>query len=157
DELTSNEKLIKDGYVQRARILQLQRAEADSRSKVAEGRSALAAARQRAAEVKAKIARARNQYQQQATDELKEATAKLRELQQRLEPSMDQVDRQIVRSPVDGEVMSLRVSGVGAVVAPREPLLDVVPAQERLVLEAHIRPQDINSVHRDSAAQIRLT
>ena len=157
DELTSNEKLIKDGYVQRARILQLQRAEADSRSKVAEGRSELAAARQHAAEIKAKIARARNQYQQQAADELKEATAKLRELQQRLEPSMDQVDRQIVRSPVDGEVMSLRISGVGAVIAPREPLLDVVPAQERLVLEAHIRPQDINSVHRNSAAHIRLT
>jgi len=157
DELTSNEKLIKDGYVQRARILQLQRAEAEFRSKVGEGRSNLAVARQRSAEIQARIAQARNKYQQEATDELKDATAKLRELQQRVAPSADQVDRQVVRSPVDGEVMSLRVAGAGAVIAPREPLLDVVPAQERLVIEAHIRPQDINSVHRDSAAEVRLT
>jgi len=157
DELASNEKLIKDGFVQKARILQLQRAEAESRSKVAESRSNLALARQRGAEIQARIAQARNKYQQEATDELRDATAKLRELQQRLAPSADQVDRQIVRSPVDGEVMSLRVAGAGAVVAPREPLLDVVPTEERLVVEAHIRPQDINSVHHDSAAEVRLT
>jgi len=157
DELVSNEKLIKDGYVQRARILQLQRAEAEFRSKVAEGRSNLAMARQRSAEIQARIAQTRNKYQQEATDELKDATAKRRELQQRLAPSADQVDRQVVRSPVDGEVMSLRVAGAGAVVAPREPLLDVVPAAERLVVEAHIRPQDINSVHHDSTAEVRLT
>jgi HlyD family type I secretion membrane fusion protein len=157
DELASNERLVKDGFVQKARILQLQRAEAEFRSKVAEGRSNLAMARQRGAEIQARIAQARNKYQQEATDELKDATAKLRELEQRLAPSVDQVDRQVVRSPVDGEVMSLRVAGAGAVVAPREPLLDVVPAEERLVVEAHIRPQDINSVHHDSAAQVRLT
>src|SRR5262249_27444993 len=87
DELASNEKLIKDGYVQRARILQLQRAEADSRSKVAEARSNLAMSRQRGAEIQSRIAHARNEYQQQAADELKDSTAKLRELQQRVEPS----------------------------------------------------------------------
>jgi HlyD family type I secretion membrane fusion protein len=83
--------------------------------------------------------------------------AKLRELQERLEPSLDQVDRQTVRSPADGEIMSLHVSGVGAVIGPREPLMDVVPSQERLVIEAHVRPQDINSVRRGAAAQVRLT
>jgi HlyD family type I secretion membrane fusion protein len=53
--------------------------------------------------------------------------------------------------------MSLHVSGVGAVIGPREPLMDVVPSQERLVIEAHVRPQDINSVRRGAAAQVRLT
>ena len=157
DELTRNQNLVPEGYVARARILQLQRAEADARSKLAEARGKLAEARQHGAEIRAKIARARNQYQQQAADELKESTSKLRELQQRLEPSRDQVERQIVRSPVDGEVMALRVAGVGAVIAPREPLLDVVPSRERLVVEAHVRPQDINSVQRNATALVRLT
>jgi HlyD family type I secretion membrane fusion protein len=157
DELEINQKLVSSGYVQRARILQLQRAESDALGKVAESRSDLAQARQRAAEVKASIVQARNVYQQQATDELKDSSTKLRELQERLEPSLDQVERQIVRSPVAGEVMAMKVSGVGAVIAPREPLLDVVPSQERLVVEAMIRPQDINHVHRDSDAQVRLT
>src|SRR5262249_44583141 len=109
DELTSNQKLVADGYVQRARILQLQRAEAESRSKLAEGRGKLAESRQRIAEISASIARVRNQYQQHGADELKEANAKLQELRERLEPSLDQVDRQTVRSPADGEIMSLHV------------------------------------------------
>jgi HlyD family type I secretion membrane fusion protein len=157
DELALNEKLARDGFVQRAHLLPLQRAEADYRSKVGESRSELALARQRAADFKARIAQTRNQYQQQAADELKEATAKLQELEERLQPSLDQVERQTVRSPVDGEVMALRVSGAGAVVAPREALLDIVPSQERLLLEAHIRPQDINHVRRDADAEVRLT
>jgi len=157
DELAINEKLVRDGFVQGARILQLRRTEADYQSRIAESRSELALARQRAADLKARIAQARNQYQQQAADELKEATAKLRQLEERLQPALDQVERQIVRAPVDGEVMALRVSGVAAVIAPREPLLDIVPSMERLVVEAQIRPQDINHVHREAAAQVRLT
>jgi HlyD family type I secretion membrane fusion protein len=62
-----------------------------------------------------------------------------------------------VRSPVDGEVMALRVSAPGEVIGPREPILDVVPAREKLVVEARIRPEDVDYVRKDSAAEVRLT
>jgi HlyD family type I secretion membrane fusion protein len=157
DELALNQKLVQEGYVQGARILQLRRTEAEYRSRIGESRSELALARQRDADLRARAAQIRNQYQQQAADELKDASAKVRELEERLLPSLDQVERQVVRAPVDGEVMALRVSAVGAVIAPREPLLEIVPSQERLVVEAHIRPEDISYVHRGGAAQVRLT
>jgi HlyD family type I secretion membrane fusion protein len=117
----------------------------------------LAVARQRVGELEARIAQARNQYQQQAADELKEAAAKVRELEERLRPSQDQVERQLVRSPVDGEVMAMRVSAVGEVIGPRAPILDVVPAREKLVVEARIHPQDIDHVHKDAPAEVRLS
>jgi HlyD family type I secretion membrane fusion protein len=157
DELAMNERLVGQGYVQGAHILQLKRAEADYRSKTAESQSNLGLALQRRADLKERMAQVRNQYRQQAVDELKAATAKSQELQERLQPSLDQVERQVVRSPVDGEVMSMRVSGVGEVIAPRAPLLDVVPSNARLVVEARIRPQDINHVRKDAAAEVRLT
>jgi epimerase transport system membrane fusion protein len=157
DELALNQKLVHEGYVQGARILQLRRTEAEYRSRIGESRSELALARQRAADLRARAAQIRNQYQQQAADELKDASARVRELEERLLPSLDQVERQVVRAPVDGEVMALRVSAVGAVIAPREPLLEIVPSRERLVVEARIRPEDINYVHRNGAAQVRLT
>jgi HlyD family type I secretion membrane fusion protein len=157
DELAMNEKLVQSGFVPTARILQLKRAMADYRSKTAESRGQLAVARQRAADLKERIAQTRNQYRQQAADELKQSTAKLRELEERLQPSLDQVERQIVRSPVAGEVMAMRVSGAGEVIAPREPLLDIVPSQARLVVEARIRPEDINHVQKNASAQVRLT
>jgi HlyD family type I secretion membrane fusion protein len=157
DELSMNERLIRQGYVQGAHILQLKRAEADYRNKKAESQGNLGLAMQRQADLKERIAQIRNQYRQQAVDELKSATVKSQELQERLQPSLDQVERQVVRSPVDGEVMSMRVSGVGEVIAPRAPLLDVVPANARLVVEARIRPQDINHVRKDAVAEVRLT
>lgn len=157
EELQLNEKLVRDGYVQKARVLQLQRAEADYRSRVGESRSELALARQRAGELKARIAQTRNQYQQQATDELREASAQIREIEERLRPSQDQVERQLVRSPVDGEVMGMRVAAIGDVIGPREALLDIVPTREKLVVEARIRPQDINHVRQESVAEVHLS
>jgi HlyD family type I secretion membrane fusion protein len=143
--------------VQRARLLQLQRDATDYRSRISEAQSELALARQRAGEVQARIAQARNQYQQLAADEAKESASRIRELEERLRPSRDQAERQYVRAPVDGKVMGLHVAAVGEVVAPREPLLDVVPTREKLVVEARIRPQDINHVREGSAAEVRLT
>lgn len=157
EELALNEKLVSQGFVQRARLLQLQRDAADYRSRLSEAQSELSLARQRGGEVQARIAQARNQYQQLAADEAKESAARIRELEERLRPSRDQAERQYVRAPVDGKVMGLHVAAIGDVVAPREPLLDVVPTREKLVIEAHIRPQDINHVREGSAAEVRLS
>ena len=148
---------MRDGFINRTRLLELQRDASDYVARVGEYRSELAVARQRVGELEARIAQARNQYQQQAADELKEASAKVRELEERLRPSQDQVERQMVRSPVDGEVMSMRVSAVGEVIGPREPILDVVPEHEKLVVEARIHPQDIDHVHKDAPAEVRLS
>ncbi len=157
EELEINDKLAQQGYVQRTRVLALQRAAADYRGKVGEYRSELALARSRAAELESRIAQTRNQYQTLAADELKEASAKVRELEDRLRPSQDQVERQLVRSPVDGEVMSLRVTAAGEAIGPRQPIVDVVPANEKLVIEGRIRPEDIDYVRKDSPAEVRLT
>jgi len=157
EEVEMHDKLVREGFINRTKLLQLQREASDYAAHVGEYRSELAIARQRVGELEARIAQARNQYQQQGADELKEASAKVRELGEKLRPSQDQVERQMVRSPVDGEVMSMHVSAVGEVVGPREPILDVVPEREKLVVEAHIRPQDIDHVHKDASAEVRLS
>ncbi len=156
EELALNEKLVKEGYVPRARLLPLQRADADARSRLDESRGELALSRQRAGELQARMADARNRYQQSATEELKQSSAKLRELEERLRPSKDQVDRQAIRSPVDGVVMGLRITAAGEVLAAGAPILDVVPSNEMLVVEARIRTQDINHVYTDAPARVRL-
>jgi HlyD family type I secretion membrane fusion protein len=157
EELDINEKLVRQGYVQRTRLLELQRGESDYRSRLSEAQSDLALAQQRIGELQARVAQARNQYQQVATDEARESAAKIRELDERVRPSQDQAERQFVRAPVDGRVMALRVSSIGEVIGPRDPLLDIVPTQEKLVVEAHIRPQDIDHVREHSVAEVRLT
>jgi HlyD family type I secretion membrane fusion protein len=156
EELALNEQLASQGFVNRARLIGLQRVASDYRSRVAEVRGDLAGVRQRAAELRARGAQLRLAYRTQAVDESKEAAARVRELDERLRPSRDQVERQVVRAPVDGEVMSLHVATPGTVVAPREPLLELVPRQEKLVVDARIDPQDIEHVHVGGMAEVRL-
>lgn len=157
EELTINQSLVQQGFVQRTRILALERTVADYASRLGEYHSELALAKQRLGDYRLRIGQARNQYQQQAADELKETAARIGELEEKLRPSQDQVERQYVRSPVDGEVMAMRVAALGSVVGPREPILDVVPLRERLVVEARVRPEDIEYVRKDGPAEVRLT
>jgi len=156
EELALNESLAAQGFVNRARLITLQRTAADYQSRIGEVGGDLAAARQRAAELRSRIAQLRLAYQSQGSDESREAAARVRELEERLRPSADQVERQVVRAPVDGDVMSLSVAAPGAVIAPRQALLDVVPRRERLVVDARIDPQDIDQVHVGGAAEVRL-
>lgn len=156
EELAMNEKLAAEGFISRARLIGLQRVASDYATRIGEHRSELASARQREGELHSRVAQLRLQRQTQATDDLRDATARVRELAERLRPSQDSVERQTVRAPVDGTVMALRIAGAGAVVAPREPLLDVVPAHEKLVIGARIAPQDIEHVRVGAAAEVRL-
>lgn len=157
EELEINQKLVQQGFIQRTRILALERTLSNYEGSAGEYRGNLASARQRIGDYRLRIAQVRNQYLQQAADELKDNLARLKETQERLKPSEDMVERQLVRSPVDGEVMSLRVGAAGTAVAPREPLLDIVPAKEKLVVEARVKPTDIDYVRAGRAADIRLT
>ena len=152
-----NQDLVRDGFVQRTRLLALERAVADYEARAGEHASDSALALQRMADLQLRAAQVRNQYQQQAAGELKESGLRLREIEEQLRPARDISERQFVRSPVDGEVMSLLVKSVGAVVAPREPLLEVVPAHEPLVVEAQIAVEDIEHVRSGVDAEVRLS
>lgn len=157
EELALNRDLVSGGFVQRTRVLALERAVADYDARIEEQASELALARQRLAELQLRVAQARNQYQQQAATELKDSTTRMREIEEQLRPARDMAERQVVRAPVDGEVMDLRVSTAGAVIGPREPLLDIVPRREALVVEARIEVGDIEHVHTGSEAEVRLS
>jgi membrane fusion protein, epimerase transport system len=157
EELKANEDLLKQNYVQKTRVLTLQRAVAEYEAKHGEHRAELAKARQRTSELDLRILSAQNAYKQTAIDELKDATARIFEVEERLRPSQDAAQRQQVMAPIAGEVVGLRVFSPGAAVGPRDVLMEIVPTDKTLIIEARIRPEDINHVHAGSEADIRLT
>ena len=157
EELKANEDLLKQNYVQKTRVLTLQRAVAEYEAKHGEHRAELAKTRQRTSELDLRILSAQNAYKQTAIDELKDATARIFEVEERLRPSQDAAQRQQVTAPIAGEVVGLRVFSPGAAVGPRDVLMEIVPNDKTLIVEARIRPEDINHVHAGSEADIRLT
>ena len=157
DELAANEELVRQGFVQKTRVMGLQRGVAEYEARWGEHRAELAKTQQRRSELELRILAQRNGYVQSATDELKETTARIFDLEQRLRPSRDQALRQRVVAPIAGEVVGLRPFSPGAVAGPREVLMEIVPEEKTLVVEARIRPEDINYVRVGSKADVRLT
>jgi epimerase transport system membrane fusion protein len=157
EELRANQQLAEKGFMSNTRLLALQRGVAEYEARLGEHRAALAQARQRSGDFELRIASLRNNYMKEAADELKEATAKTYDLRERLRPSLDASQRQKVIAPVSGEVVDLRVTTVGAVVGPREPLLDIVPVNPELIIEARVRPEDITYVKVGGDADVRLS
>jgi membrane fusion protein, type I secretion system len=157
EELAANEGLLAQGYVQKTRVMTLQRAAAEYEARHGERRAELSKARQRAAELELRILSMRNSYAQSAADELKETSSRIFDLEERIRPSRDASERQRILSPIDGEVVGLRVFSQGGVIGPREVLMEIVPEDKRLVVEARIRPEDINHVRAGSQADVRLT
>ena len=157
EELAANERLVEKGYVQRTRILTLQRAVAEYEARFGEHRAELSKSRQRTSELELRILTMRNQYAQTASDELKDTTTRIFDLEERIRPSKDAATRQKIVSPIAGEVVGLKVFNAGSVIAPRDVLMEIVPEQKRLIVEARIRPEDINAVRPGSEADIHLT
>jgi len=157
EELALNEKLFKQNYVQKTRLMTLERAVAEYEARWEEHRAELAKTRQRSSELELRVLAQRNAYVQSATDELKEISTRLFDLEERLRPSKDAADRQRIAAPIAGVVVGQRVCAAGAVVGPREVLMEIVPEDKTLVVEARIRPEDINHVHKGSDAEVRLT
>jgi HlyD family type I secretion membrane fusion protein len=156
DELDLNAGLVQSGYIQKTRLITLERGVADLLARAEAARGQIAEARMQVSSLDNAMAQARGAYQQRAGDELKDASARLREIEDRLRPSQDQVERQTVRAPVDGTVMGLRVSAPGTAVGPRDPLLEIVPSNEALRVEVQIDPHDIDHVRIGDAAEVRL-
>lgn len=156
-ELERNRQLVRDGFIADTRIMQLEAAVADYRVKLEERRSELARAEQRLVDTDLRIKGLESDYRQQASDQLKVASVRLSEIQQEWRKSTDASQRQVVVAPVDGEVMNLRYSSPGTVVSPREPIADIVPSNPRLVVEAQIKPEDVNRVRQGQGAHIKFT
>jgi epimerase transport system membrane fusion protein len=156
EELAANKRLMDQGFVGAMRVKTVDRAAADYESRLGEQQAELAKAHQRASELALRVKTLENQFMQAAADELKESSNKLFDLEERLRPSKDAAERQRIVAPIAGEIVDLKVTSPGAVVGPRDALLDIVPKDGKLIMEGRIRTEDINFVQVGSEADVRL-
>ena len=117
----------------------------------------MAAARQQIGETRIKLVGLQQQREREAAEGLRDAQAQLADVAPRLEAAEGMLARTMVRAPADGYVFGLTQHTVGGVVTPGERLLDVVPTNAPMVVEAKIRVQDIDTVEVGMKARVRLS
>ncbi|MFM7783032.1 MAG: HlyD family type I secretion periplasmic adaptor subunit [Gammaproteobacteria bacterium] len=156
-ELDSYEKLQDKAYVAEVRVLAQRRLVAEYQSRAEERTAESARAGQRIKELELRIAALGDEYASRAAEELKENSVRLLEFRERLLPSEDALRRQSITAPVAGRVIGLRVHTEGAVVGPRDPLLDIVPSGEAVLIEAQAPLDSIKQLFVGQEAEIRFT
>lgn len=156
-ELDSNRGLEREGFISPIRIARLEAGVADYASKLEERRAERVRAEQRMMDVDLKIQGLQNDYAKAASDELKVSNARLAEYEQEHRKSEDAAQRQAVMAPSDGVIIDLKFNSPGAVVSPRETIAEIVPGEEKLVIESRVRPEDINHLAIGQEARIRFT
>lgn len=108
-------------------------------------------------EAEGEIWRIRKTFSAKAADELNQAKAELEELKGELPALRDKVARTDVRAPVAGVVNRVLVSTVGGVVAPGETIVELVPSEDTLLVEAKIKPSDIGFLKLGQAARVSIS
>ncbi|SMP64728.1 membrane fusion protein, adhesin transport system [Desulfonatronum zhilinae] len=156
EQVALSEELLKDNLTTQHRHLGYLREAGELRGRIEEDESALAAARSALNEARVRLERMRNAYQEDLESRLKEARQKKEEASQRLPRLADSLDRTVIRSPVEGIVKTLHVSTLGGVVLPGQTVADIVPSEDRLIIEAQLSIRDIGFVREGQAAAVRL-
>ncbi len=156
EQIAISEELMKDQLTNRYNHLQLLREKSSLQSRLDEDREALQGARAALQEAKARLVQIRHAFREEAREALAKVQRDMDELSQRLRKYEDSLKRTVLRAPVDGVVKNVLVSTVGGVVKAGDTVVELVPADDRLVVEAQLPTQDIGYVRVGQPAIIKL-
>jgi HlyD family secretion protein len=157
EEAEAIRELVEKGYERKPRLLALQRSIAEMRGKIGELDANMARARQMIAQAEFEAKTVRNQRQSDINRELQDAQAAEADLSDRLKAADDVLQRKDVVAPQDGQVVDLKYFTPGGVIQPGAPILDIVPQDDDLIVEARVSPMDIDVVRAGLPAEVRLT
>ena len=156
-ELATNEQLLEKNFISKTRVMALRRQVADYRTRLESYVAEQSRARQKKLDMELQIVKLRAAYMQNSATELEDSTRKIGQLKERLRPSIDAQNRKIVRAPVAGQIVGLKVHTSGGVISPGATLMEIVPDNQDLVVEAKVHVEDIDELHLNMLADIRLS
>ncbi|HDS1683919.1 TPA: HlyD family type I secretion periplasmic adaptor subunit [Pseudomonas putida] len=156
-EIAMSEPLVAQGAVSQVEILRLRRSEVENRGQM--DATALAIPRAEAAirEVQSKIEETRGKFRSDALTQLNEARTELNKATATGKALDDRVNRTLVTSPVRGIIKQLLVNTIGGVIQPGSDIVEIVPLDDTLVIEAKILPKDIAFLHPGQEATVKFS
>lgn len=156
EELTAMRELAEEGFAPLSRVRALERTEAELQARRIETVSQMRQAMDGTRENALQASSVQHEGRESASTELRAVEERLVDVVPKLVAIRGQMERAQVRAAVDGVVVGLTVFNAGAVVAPGERILDIVPDNADLVVEANISPQDADDLAVGAKAEVRF-
>ena len=156
-DLNDQNELLKEGYAQISRVRDLERNISTLNGDVAKVNSSINALDMQVNETKLNITQLYKDHTAEVAQQLAETDMAINELQEKNSILAEKISRTLILAPVTGNVLNMTLHTVGGVVAQGRSILDIVPYQDRLIVEAQIAINDIDSVAVGSTADIRFS
>ena len=156
-ELAKTKPLLASGAVSEVDILRLERETSRSRGESEQASAQIARVQAAIGEAQRKIQETEIAFRNEARKELAEVVGKLNALNEGQVALTDKVTKSQVKSPVRGRVQRLLANTVGGVVQPGKDIVEIVPLDDQLVVEARMAPKDIAFIRPDQNATVKFT
>lgn len=157
EELKNTRGLVKEGYAPRNRQLELERMAADSGSSIAELMGNTIRAKRAVAELQQRAIVRQQEYRKEVETQLADVGREVPGDAEKFRATKDDLSRIDIKSPATGQVVGLAFQTVGGVIGPGQKLMDIVPQDQALLIEARVAPHMIDRVHKDMPVDVRFS
>ena len=157
EEMALTEPLVASGVVPKINLIRLKRELTETRGELNANRLAMPRAQAAMSEASRRIEEKAQAFRSAALQEINQKKAEFSQVEESIRAARDRVVRTEIRSPVKGIVKTLHVRTVGGVVRPGEDLVEIVPLEDTLLVEAQIRPADVAFLRPGQKATVKFT
>lgn len=157
EQVADTERLHELGLVVDSELIAIRREKASLLGNQASISAEIVEVHQAVSRTRLEIAQVEEEFHQGVLTELDEKRVEIARLREERMAALDRLDHLEIRAPVTGQLHELDVHTVGGVIPAGETLVSIVPADERLVVEARLKPQDIDQVTAGQSARLRLS
>lgn len=156
EQLTLSEDLLKSSLTTRYKHIDIMRRAKEVEGEISHDLSALKEARHSLTETQEEMNEAVFSFEEENSEKLKKAKQELMEFSVRLKKFEDTLQKTIIRSPINGVVKKLYHVTRGGVIKPGDSIADIVPSEERLIIEAHLKISDIGYIRMNQDVFLQL-
>jgi len=155
-ELPNLRMLLAKGLVAIPRVTTLERQQMQTRGQYESAKINIVKGRDKIGELRARIEQARQDYRQEAANAIPDVRKTISDARQQSVIASDARQRVDIKAPVTGTVQQMRVFTIGGVIRPGDPILDLVPQSDILVVRAKVMPVDVDRIVRGMKVDIRI-
>ncbi|MEF2231935.1 MAG: HlyD family type I secretion periplasmic adaptor subunit [Pseudodesulfovibrio sp.] len=156
EQIAISQGLLEEKLTTRYKHLSFLKEESTLKSRIQEDTAALARSKSALAAAADALDKIHSAHHEEVQESLRKSRREVLEFTQRLRKTSDSLQRTVIRAPIDGIVKNVYVRGVGEVVQPGMTVLDIVPAGDKLIIEAHLALGDIGYVQPGQPATVTL-
>ena len=157
EEINMKAPLVKQGIESYPEFLKLKRELTDKKNEYEMAKLSIPKIKSEMEEIKSKIASVKSDFQNKAREELSKALSEIAQVKELKNTLEDEVRRTRVISPVDGVVKKIDVTTIGQVIKPGDSMMEIVPIDDKLLIEAKVKPRDIAFLYPGQEANVKVT